>query len=134
MSIADDFIVREHILKTECIYLAVNRIANLARQKSKECGYQIRDAEAVTWAIQGVEPGYQQLTEREQYISKYRFSYLTELSCYIDDLEVKEAFEESYRESKIAQNLTYRYKTIIDEPRQARVRVLLRMVWYNITD
>ena len=134
MSLADDMPFIHELEKTMPRYRIVMMIAAKARQKAKECDYHITDSQAITWAIRGIAPRFNRPNRQVGAISRFEQNYLNELLCYVDDPEVQSAVIESYRESKASQNLVYIYKTIEDEPRRARVRVLVRMVWYNITD
>lgn len=134
MSLAGDAPERERIMKSGNPYREVMKIAAAARKKAKECDYQIRDSEALTWVIQGIEPRQRPPKWNDKVVSRYEQNYLDETLCYIDDVEVRDAVEASFRDSKTSNNLSYTYKSIDDEPRKARVRVIVNMVWCNLTE
>ena len=67
-----------------------------------------------------------------RYADEYEATIIKEMFCYIDDIEVKNAVYDSFYLSKSHNNLIYEYNDITDLPRQARVRVLTRMLWHKV--
>jgi len=128
MSLENDKEFRDYLASSKNVYAEVKHVMKLARDKLQECNYKILASEALTWAVQGVEPDY---IKEDDYISKYERSTLNEMCCYIEDKGICDALEASYIESKLANYLIYNYKGIEDEYRQTRVRILVRMLYYN---
>ena len=115
--------------ETGCHYAAVNKIAADAREKLQEVGHLCNISDAIRWAVTGEEPN---IHVNEAAISIAKRSdidrYMDALFDNVDDDEVKAAVEDSVRFSRYQGHLIYEYKDIQDEPRKARVRVLVRMV------
>jgi len=131
MSLLYDAEIRERIIRSENPFQHVIDIAILARKKAKESEYHILDSEALTWVIQGIEPVEDSTLNLSRTITNYEEKYLDDMLCCIDDAQVRNALQESFYQSKSANKLIYEYGNITDKPRQTRVRILLRMIWYN---
>lgn len=111
-------------------FAAINYIAKSARVKRQQVDNRILESEAITWALTGIQP---QLRERVHTVDEwYNISYLDEVLSYVDDEQVADSVRESYSESARTHHLIYCYHSSLDESRKARVRVLTRMIWYNI--
>ena len=111
-------------------YAAIHYISQSARKKRQQVDNRILESEAITWALTGVQP---KLRKRVRNISdEYNLSYLDEVLSYVDDDEVCTSVRESYSQSVKSHHLIYCYHNNLDEDRKARVRVLTKMVWYNI--
>jgi len=129
MPLSGDFKFRRKLEQSENIFADTVNIAATARKKADDCNNQIFHSQAVAWAVQGIEPKYKGTgyTRRD-----YEESQLQEEFCYIEDKEICTAVRKSFYASKKANNLVYRYGSIKDSQRQARVRVLTRMLWYRL--
>lgn len=117
------------------IFAATNLVANLARKLCKRYNNVVLESEAIHWILSGEKPKI--VDELGQIRYKYRtkkLSPLTDILCNIDDEEIKAAVQASFTESKKRQDLTYLYNNIVDEYAQARVRILVRMLWYKYND
>lgn len=111
-------------------YAAVNYIAKSARKKLKESNNGILESQAISWVLTGKEPKVHR--RMPVYNSSLNIPYVDEVLCYVDDEEVCESVRESYNESLLAHHLIYCYHNNLDEFRKSRVRILTRMIWYNI--
>lgn len=112
-------------------YQAVNLVASLARSLVKRYDNKILDSEALSWILTGERPSIIDDNGNLKRSNKVFISYMDDLLCEVDDEEVVEAVRYSTAESNRQENLVYLYKRVSEECRQARVRVLVRMIWYN---
>lgn len=111
-------------------FAAVNYIAQSARKKRQEVDNRILESEAITWAVTGIQP---KLRKKIPKVADwYNLSLIDEVLSYVDDEQVAISVRESYNESAKVHHLIYCYHKGLDESRKARVRILTRMIWYNI--
>lgn len=126
----DKFHKLEHKLGSP--YAAVNYISSEARKLASKYDNVILHSEAIDWVITGEKPkiisGVGKLSTKLNYVK----SYIDEILCYVDDASVCESVRYSIDASRSSNHLIYVYKDVPDESRQARVRVLTRMIWYNL--
>lgn len=108
-------------------YRQVIRVAKKARSLADEYDNNIFHSEALSFVMTGAKPD-----NKYRYADEYEATVIKEMFCYIDDIEVKNAVYDSFYLSKSHNNLIYEYNDITDPPRQARVRVLTRMLWHKI--
>ena len=126
MSIKDDQDFRRQLESSPNRYHDIATVAAEARKLSAAYNYDMLFSEAITHVIHNTTP----LEENYSY-DKYEDYQIRELFCTIDDKEVCNAVYDSYFESKHNRRLVYIYNNISDNSRQARVRVLTRMLWYT---
>lgn len=110
-------------------FTAINYLSSLARKKAEDVNDVILHSHALNWILTGevpyvVEHPVTVLSEREQQIEA-AYDYL----LYVEDREVATAAESSLHNSLEFNHLTYIYNNINDLTRQARVRVITRMLW-----
>jgi hypothetical protein len=105
-------------------YEAVMQIAKSAREISTSLGNRIPMATALSYAARG------ELPDPKDY-PDHRLDRVKEYLTYVDDIGVKSAVLLSYEESLLKNNLVYRYNNIEDEPRQAKVRIIMNILWEN---
>ena len=113
-------------------FQAVRLVASLARSLSKKYDNKILDSEALTWILTGERPNTideNGSIKRKSCINN--ISFMDDILSCVDDESVCESVRYSISESNKHKNLVYFYKGVPDECRQARVRVLVRMIWYN---
>ena len=103
-------------------YAAINIIAQQAREIAMSLGNRITDSDALSFAARG------ELPDPKDY-PDHRLDRVKEYLTYIDDIAIKSAVLSSYEESLLKNNLVYKYNTIEDEPRQAKVRVIMNILW-----
>ena len=112
-------------------YAAVRYVSSLARTRSSESKYHIQESEAITWILTGKEPKYR----KRLYMDPMKYTdvcILEEILEYVDDREICESVSSSYEASLENRHLIYVYQEGLSQSQQARVRILTRMVWYNI--
>lgn len=111
------------------IYADVMSISNQARELSKRSGESILHSEAISRVLKG---DTSKIVFDDDVIDEYESKYIKEMFMYIDDKEIKDAVYDSFYDSKKNRNLIYVYNEITDENRKSRVRILTRMLWFNL--
>ena len=111
------------------IYSDVMSISNQARELSKRSGESILHSEAISRVLKG---DTSKIVFDDDVIDEYESKYIKEMFMYIDDKEIKDAVYDSFYDSKKNRNLIYVYNEITDENRKSRVRILTRMLWFNL--
>ena len=113
-------------------YAALSYVQRKARSYLKETDNLILDSEAVTWALRGERP---EIADRQTYSQvkrRYATSYIEEVLCYVDDLDVKRSVRKSIKASRSNQNLVYVYEGELSDSRSARVRILTNIIWNEL--
>ena len=113
-------------------YAALSYVQRKARNYLKETDNLILDSEAVTWALRGEKP---EIADRQTYSQvkrRYATSYIEEVLCYVDDLDVKRSVRKSIKASRSNQNLVYVYEGELSDSRSARVRILTNIIWNEL--
>ena len=103
-------------------FYATMQIAKNTREIAKSLEYRISDSEALSYAAQGMTPNPKDYPDK-------RLNRVKEYLNYVDDIEVKSAVMKSYEQSLAKNNLVYDYKYVDDEPRKARVRIIMNILW-----
>ena len=103
-------------------YEAVMQIAKEAREIADSLGYRITYAQAIDFAARG------ELPDPKNY-PDHRLDRVKEYLKYVNDVEIKSAVILSYEQSLAKNYLIYDYNTVEDLPRQARIRIILNMLW-----
>ena len=103
-------------------YLAVLQVAQEARIISHSLDNRIPSATALDYAARD------QLPNPKDY-PDHRLDRVKNYIIYILDIEVKSAIIASYEQSLRKNNLVYDYRNVEDEPRQARVRIIMNVLW-----
>lgn len=129
MSLKDDERFRRQLETSENPYEEVRKVASKARELSAQYNNKILHSEAITNVIHGTLPDIQYLSDLE---SEFESRYIRDVFCYIDDKELCNAVYDSFYESKENNKLVYVYNSIEEPDRQARIRVLTRMLWYKL--
>jgi len=107
-------------------YAAIQYIMRFARNRADECDNVILHSSALVWIVTGSAPKdlKLRLNIKKHRLSKSIDTYLE----YVTDEEVKEAVKSSVEQSIQSFNLTYQYNKIQETSRQARVRILVRII------
>ena len=113
-------------------YQAVQYIQKQSRKLLEYTDNRITDSEAITWVLTGEKPDYESRKTFNEITAKYEDAYVDEILCYIDDKQVCESIRLSIRKSDKSKNLVYRYTKGLDESKKSRVRVVTRIIWYNL--
>ena len=105
-------------------YLAVLQIAKESRIISMSLDNRIPSATALDYA------SINQLPNPKDY-PDHRLDRVKNYISYIDDVEVTSSIISSYEQSLQKNNLVYDYTNVDDEPRQARIRIIINILWDN---
>ena len=111
-------------------YAAVAYITKLARKKMSSRNYQMLESEAISWVLTGVEP---KVRKKIDIRAHFEYNIVEDILCLVDDVAVCKLVRKSYGESLKRHHLIYCYHSTLDKGRRSRVRILTRMIWYNIT-
>jgi hypothetical protein len=103
-------------------FYATMQIAKNAREIAKSLEYRISDSEALSYAANGMTPNPKDYPDK-------RLNRVKQYISYIDDEEVRLAILDSYEQSLKKYYLIYDYKSIGDEPRRSRIRIILNILW-----
>lgn len=114
------------------VYKAVNLVAKLARQKAEATNNLVLHSEAISWVLTSETPQILNEVSNPKDCASYSTAYISDVLSYIDDIQVCDAVRTSLKHSKKEHHLIYLYRDVSDEHRRARVRVLTRMIWYNL--
>ena len=112
-----------------CIYADILSVSKQAKDLAKRSGEAILHSEAISMVLKGETSN---LISDDEVIDEYESKYIKEMFMYIDDKDIKDAVYDSFYDSKKNHNLIYQYNDIIEPDRQARVRILTRMLWFNL--
>ena len=104
-------------------------VSNQARSLADRSGNSILHSEAISMVLKGEQTD---IISDDELIDEYESKYIKELFMYIDDKDIKDAVYDSFYDSKLKKNLVYVYNNISDAYKKARVRILTRMLWYNL--
>lgn len=129
MSFGNDEEFRRYLESSENVYADVSRIAREARSLANDMNNKLLHSDAITCAVHGTSPECEMWRDAED---EYEATVIRDMFCSIEDKAVCDAVYDSYYDSKDARHLIYVYNKIKDKPRQARVRILTRMLWYKL--
>lgn len=110
-------------------FLSTMLIAKQARQNASECNYVIRDSEALTWAITGIEPKH---IDNEALHELQKMNSPEDILNYVSDNKLVQSVQQSLKESKNIHKLLYVYNDLTEEE-QIRVKVLTNLIWKKYT-
>ena len=107
-------------------YLAVMFVATCARNLIKYKNNWSIESRLISWVITGEMPpkGIHVNIDPE-------LAAIEDFLCYISSEDIRKSVMISYNMSVQNRHLVYRYIRGLDEFERARVRVLLRMIWYS---
>ena len=113
-----------HLSESVGPYYAVMTMAENARKITESLEHRITDSVALDYAARGLVPDPKDYPD-------HRLDRVKNYISYINDTEIKSAVIKSYEDSLKQENLSYNYNTVNDEPRRARIRVLMNILWDN---
>ena len=103
-------------------YLAVMQMAETSRLISGSLGNRVSYSTALDYAARNQTPDPKDFPD-------HRLDRVKEYLTYVEDIDVRSAIISSYEQSLHKNNLVYDYKYINDEPRKARVRIIMNILW-----
>lgn len=114
-------------------YAAVMYSAKLARKYLHKAKNSIPESIALSWAITGKEPINleERIRLRLKSLDPMSDTFIQDIVCCIDDENIRDAVENSYRLSINKKRLQFDYKNIENTNLQARIRILTRMIYFS---
>lgn len=103
-------------------YQATVQIAQIAREIASSLDYRIPWATALDYAARG------ELPDPKDY-PDHRLDRVKDYLTSVNDVEVRSAVLSSYEQSLGKNHLIYDYTFVEDEPRRARIRIILNILW-----
>ena len=103
-------------------YFAIMQMAEETRNICKSLDNRITTSTALAYAAQGKRPNPKDFPD-------HRLDRVKEYLNYVDDIEIKSAVIHSYELSLQKNNLVYEYQNVSDECYQARVRIIMNILW-----
>ena len=107
----------------------VRKIALRAKRIAKQYNGQLFHSEAISCAVTQELPKY----DYKRNDTKLD-NLIKDMFCEVEDIDVRNAVYDSLMLSRKKHYLIYIYNNIEDASRQARVRVLTNMLWYEASD
>ena len=109
-----------------CLYLA-----KLARNQRTQLNNLISESEALTWALTNELPD--DLDDRIRAKSA-SLKNIEDILNYVEDAEVQNAARQSFRDGIECEHLVYNYLKVSDSSKQARVRILTRIMFHRFKE
>lgn len=113
-------------------YKATVYLMRKSRMLADKTDNLILHSEAITWALRGEKPGVLKDLDHLPKRVDYKNLYIDEILSYVDDKDVCQSVRDSFYYSRKAKNLVYIYDKVLEPTRQARVRILVRLIWYEL--
>ena len=114
--------VYNHLSESIGPYYATLELAQNARDITKSLEHRITTSSALDFAARGLIPDPKNYPD-------HRLDRVKNYIDYVSDIEVKSAIIASYEESLKYNNLKYLYMNVDDKPRQARIRIIMNILW-----
>lgn len=114
------------------VYKAVYELGQAAAKRVKGCNNKISNAEGISWVLNGHKPDYEH--RRAYWDTKKAIieEYIATNLELIDDKKICKCVRSSVWNSLNHRYLLYDYKGVDDESRRARIRILTKLIWYEI--
>lgn len=112
-------------------YFAARYIASVARRLGKQSKGIVLESKLITWALTGEQPyDDAELERRKQH--DVDIAELEDYLCYVEDKQVAAQVRKYYKISLHNRHVTLDSSNQLDEYRQMRVNIILRMIWYGL--
>lgn len=113
-------------------FVAINFISKSARRLFNETYGWVIEAKLIDWVITGTKPDLDYSDKLHKQTNR-ELAEIEDFLSYIEDDNIVSSVKISYIMSVRNHNLSYRYKNILSDEERARVRVLTRMCWYELS-
>ena len=112
--------------------IGVGKLARKLQKDSEDFGRKLTDSESLTLVLQGREPTHRPV--KVSYVMKTsNETILRDHLSQIEDNQVRDAVAASIVDCKTYGYLQYNYGKVEDHWRQSRVRILVKMIWFEMT-
>ena len=105
-------------------YIAILQMAKDTRNICISLDNRITVSDALSYAANGTLPDPKDYPD-------HRLDRVKDYLTGVTDREIKSAVLFSYEQSLYKNNLVYEYKNVEDVPRQARIRIIMNILWDN---
>ena len=102
--------------------MATIQMAQEAREITNSLGHRITYAQAIDFSARGELPNPKDYPD-------HRLDRVREYLMYVPDIKVRAAVISSYEQTLKENHLIYDYRTVEDAPRQARIRIIVNILW-----
>lgn len=115
------------------IFSSINSWVDDSKKLQVKTSNRLSDSEALSACLTGELPKNLRNRRIVTYAeASYELRYIKEVVSQIDDNKVKYSCLQSLYKSKQAKNLIYVYPVPLTKYQKSRVRVICRLVWYNL--
>lgn len=114
------------------VYRAVYELGQAASKLVKKCNNKISNSEGISWLLNGNKPEYE---HRRTYSDTKRAiieEYIDTNLELVDDKQICTCVRSSVWDSLNHRYLLYNYNGVEEESRRARIRILTKLIWYEI--
>lgn len=123
----------KYLDQTDNVFEAINTWYDESCKLNSKYQGRLLDSEALSYSLIDKIPDDVNCRKFVKFSeSSYKFKYIEEALNQIDDKDIKLAVNKSLYKSIKEKNLVFDYLKILTEAQKARVRIICRMVWYNL--
>ena len=122
------------VIANECgnTFEAVKLIANCADYISKSTFHKVDESDAIEWVMTRKYPKFEHLRSYPQSRQHLIDTYISTYTELVDDAQVIYSVKLSIYSSCKYHRLKFVYNFGPDEYRRSRVRILTRVIWYEL--
>ena len=123
----------KYLSKTDNVFEAVNMWAKEASNVYNQFSGSLSNSESLDYALTSNLPeNYFNRIPKSEVSTNYIKLYVREALQNVDDKKVKFYVLCSIKKSQLNKNLVFIYDKSLSPSRKARVRVLSKLIWYNL--
>ena len=123
----------KYLKDTDNVFEAINSWSNDANNLYSQLNGVISNSESLTYSLTSEIPKhiYQRIPISKVDL-RYEYLYIQEALTQVEDKKVKISVIFTLKQSKLEKNLVFVYIDGMSASQKARVRVLSRLIWYNL--
>lgn len=123
----------KYMQDTDNVFEAINQFSEDANELRKKHKNLLACNEALSATLSGILPSNLEERKTLKHLkNKYLQRYVSSVLADVDDIEVKLSVLQSINRSQLSNSLEYEYLDSLTSSQQARVRILTRLIWFNI--
>ena len=123
----------KYMQDTDNVFEAINQFSKDANKLRKKHKNLLACNEALSATLSGILPSNLEERKTLKHLkNKYLQRYVSSVLADVDDIEVKLSVLQSINQSQLSNSLEYEYLDSLTSNQQARVRILTRLIWFNI--